>query len=70
MSPEGFEEILDGFPFDFVPRRGLAKDLHALIFPVRDRYIFTGTETDQVTVQRLYGGMADAFNQSALVVKG
>jgi thiamine kinase-like enzyme len=70
MSPEGFEGILDGFSSDFVPLRGLAKELHALIFPVRDGKIFTGTETDQVAVQRLYGGMADAFNRSALLFRG
>ncbi|KAF7557986.1 hypothetical protein G7Z17_g224 [Cylindrodendrum hubeiense] len=66
MSPEGFEGILDEFSSDFVPLRGLAKKLHALIFPVRDGEIFTGTETDQVAVQRVYEGMADAFNRSAL----
>lgn len=67
MSPEGFEGILDEFSSDFAPLRGLAKKLHALIFPVRDGKIFTGTETDQVAVQRVYDGMADAFNRNALV---
>lgn len=67
MSPEGFEGILDEFSSDFASLRGLAKKLHALIFPVRDGKIFTGTETDQVAVQRVYDGMADAFNRSALV---
>lgn len=67
MSPEGFEGILDEFSSDFAPLRGLAKKLHALIFPVRDGKIFTGTETDQVAVQRVYDGMANAFHRSALV---
>lgn len=67
MSPEGFEGILDEFSSDFAPLRGLAKKLHALIFPVRDGKIFTGTEMDQVAVQRVYDGMADAFNRSALL---
>lgn len=66
MSPEGFEGILDELSSDFAPLRSLAKELHALIFPVRDGKIFTGTETDQVAVQRVYDGMADAFNRSAL----
>ena len=66
MSPEGFKGILDEFSSDFAPLRGLAKELHALIFPVRDGKIFTGTETDQVAVQRLYDRMADTFNKSAL----
>ena len=66
MSPEGFEGILDEFSSDFAPLRGLAKELHALIFPVRDGKIFTGTEKDQVAVQRVYDGMADAFNRNAL----
>jgi thiamine kinase-like enzyme len=70
MSPEGFEGILDEFSSDFAPLRGLAKELHALIFPVRDGKIFTGTETDQVAVQRVYDGMADAFNRSALAFQG
>ncbi|KAJ5244000.1 Protein kinase-like domain protein [Penicillium chrysogenum] len=70
MSPEGFEGILDEFSSDFAPLRGLAKELHALIFPVRDGKIFTGTETDQVAVQRLYDGFADAFNRSALAFQG
>ena len=66
MSPEGFEGILDEFSSDFAPLQGLARELHALIFPVQDGKIFTGTETDQVAVQRVYDGMADAFNRSAL----
>jgi len=68
MSPEGFEGILDEFSSDFAPLQGLAKELHALIFPVRDGKIFIGTEKDQVAVQRLYDGMADAFNTSALAI--
>ncbi|KAI0096994.1 hypothetical protein GGR51DRAFT_541928 [Nemania sp. FL0031] len=70
MSPEGFEGILDEFSSDFAPLRGLAKELHALIFPVRNGKIFTGTETDQVAVQGLYDGMADAFKRSARALRG
>ncbi|KAL2822476.1 hypothetical protein BJX63DRAFT_427041 [Aspergillus granulosus] len=70
MSPEGFEGILDEFCSDFAPLRGLAKELHTLIFPVRDGNIFTGTERDQVAVQRLYDGMKHAFNRSALAFQG
>lgn len=70
MSPEGFEGILGEFSPDFASLRGLAKELHALIFPVRDGEIFTGTETDQVAVQKLYDGMADAFDRSALALLG
>ncbi|KAJ8119627.1 hypothetical protein ONZ43_g3466 [Nemania bipapillata] len=65
MGPEGFEGILDEFSSDFAPLRGLAKELHALIFPVRDGEIFTGTDTDQVAVQKIYDEMADAFKRSA-----
>ncbi|KAJ4321988.1 hypothetical protein N0V84_005035 [Fusarium piperis] len=68
MSPEGFLGILDEFSADFAPLRGLAKELHALLFPVRDGKIFTGTETEQAAVERLYSNMADAFNRSALVL--
>jgi serine/threonine protein kinase len=66
MSPEGFLGILGEFSADFAPLRDLAKELHALIFPLRNGQIFTGTETEQVAVNRLYDGMADAFNRSAL----
>ncbi|TAQ86549.1 hypothetical protein B7494_g5113 [Chlorociboria aeruginascens] len=66
MSPEGFVGILTEFSTEFAPLRGLAKELHTLIFPVRDGQIFTGTETEQIAIERLYGGMADAFHRSAL----
>ena len=65
ISPEGFEELLNEFSSDFAPLRGLAKELHALIFPMRDGKIFTGTGTDQMSVQGVYNGMADAFHRSA-----
>ncbi|CAG7555255.1 unnamed protein product [Fusarium equiseti] len=66
MSPEGFEGILNEFSSAFTPLRGLAKELHELIFPVRDGKIFTGTDTDQVAIQRLYDGMAGAFKRNVL----
>ena len=66
MKPDGFSGILSEFSADFAPLRDLAKELHALIFPLRDGQIFTGTETEQVAVERLYDGMADTFNRSAL----
>lgn len=70
MSPEGFEGILDEFSSEFVPLRVLARELHTLVFPVRDAKIFTGTDMDQVAVQKLYSGMADAFNRTALLFRG
>jgi serine/threonine protein kinase len=70
MSPEGFEGILAEFSPDFAPLQGLARELHTLIFPVRDGKIFTGTETDPEAVQRLYDGMADAFSRSASAFQG
>jgi len=69
MSPEGFSALLDEFSADFAPLRGLAKELHALLFPLRDGRVFTGTETEQVAVERLYNGMADAFNRRALALQ-
>lgn len=63
MSPQGFEKMLDEFSNEFKPLQGLAQELHALVFPVRDGKIFTGTDTDQVAVQRLYDGMANAFDK-------
>ncbi|KAL7928908.1 hypothetical protein V8C35DRAFT_332049 [Trichoderma chlorosporum] len=65
MSLEGFEGILSEFSANFVPLKGLAKELHGLIFPVRDGVIFTGTDMEQAAVERLYTGMADAFTRSA-----
>ncbi|GAB1210924.1 hypothetical protein ATERTT37_000034 [Aspergillus terreus] len=70
MSTEGFEGILAEFSPDFAPLQGLARELHTLIFPMRDGKIFTGTETDPVAVQRLYDGMADAFSWSASAFQG
>ncbi|CAN9142136.1 unnamed protein product [Alternaria alternata] len=64
MSPEGFEGILEEFSSDFVPLQGLARELHALMFPVREGKIFTGTDTDHVAVQKLYNDIADAFTRS------
>lgn len=66
MSPEGFPGVLEEFSADFAPLRGLAKELHTLLFPVHDGKIFTGTDAEQKGVERLYDGMADAFNRSAL----
>ncbi|KAH6637139.1 hypothetical protein F5144DRAFT_647085 [Chaetomium tenue] len=65
MTPEGFSALLDEFSADFAPLRGLAKELHAPIFSLRDGKIFTGTETDQAAVERLYDEMEDAFNKGA-----
>lgn len=66
MSPEGFLGILHEFSADFAPLQDLAKKLHELIFPVRDGEIFTGTETEQTAIERLYDGMADAFRLAAI----
>jgi len=68
MSLEGFPRILDEFSADFASLRGLAEELHALLFPLRDGEIITGTETSQVAIAQLYGGMADAFKRSALKI--
>ncbi|KAI1132124.1 kinase-like domain-containing protein [Nemania abortiva] len=67
MSLDGFSTILDEFSPDFAPLRELAKELHELVFPMRDGRIFTGTDTDQSAAEQLYDEIADAFNQSALV---
>ncbi|KAK1831668.1 hypothetical protein QBC39DRAFT_406418 [Podospora conica] len=65
MGPEGFEAILDEFSPDFAPVRGLAKELHTLLFPLRDGKLFTGTEIDQAAAKRLYDSMAAAFHRWA-----
>ncbi|KAJ3484725.1 hypothetical protein NLG97_g6987 [Lecanicillium saksenae] len=69
MSLDGFEDILEEFSATFAPLRGLAKELHRLIFPIRDGGIFTKTETDQSGVEGLYQGMIDAFNHAILALK-
>ncbi|KAK5659148.1 hypothetical protein OQA88_1238 [Cercophora sp. LCS_1] len=66
MSPQGFVRILGEFSPDFVPLRGLARELHALLFPLREGKVFTGTEMRSGATERLYEGMVDAFNRSAL----
>ncbi|GAP83501.2 putative protein kinase-like domain [Rosellinia necatrix] len=55
MSPEGFSRIPGEFSADFAPLRGLAEELHALIFPLRDGKrdgkIFTGTKTEEAIIK-------------------
>lgn len=64
MSPEGFSRILGEFSTQFKPLKGLARELRQLLFPIRDGYLFTGSEMDQDGINRLYDGMIDAFNRS------
>ncbi|KAI1109323.1 kinase-like domain-containing protein [Nemania sp. NC0429] len=66
MSPRGFSRMLGEFSADFAPLRGLAEELHALMFPLRDGKIFTGTETEQAAAKQLYDEMAGAFDRAAL----
>ncbi|KAK3295397.1 uncharacterized protein B0H64DRAFT_395173 [Chaetomium fimeti] len=65
MSPEGFVAMLDEFSPDFAPVQDLTRELHALLFPLHDGRIFTGTEMDRAAAKRLYDGMAAAFHKSA-----
>lgn len=62
MTPDGFSEILNEFSKDFKHRKGLAKELHELLFSIRDGGPFTGTDMDQDGVNRLYDGLIDAFD--------
>lgn len=64
MSPEGFLRILGEFSTEFKPLRGLARELRQLLFPIRDGYLFTGSDMDQDGINRLYDGIIDAFNRS------
>lgn len=68
MSAEGFKHILNEFSVRFTPLRGLASELHRLIFPMSGGGVFAKTETDQAAVKRLYQGMIDAFNHSILAL--
>lgn len=65
MNPEGFLEIIDEFSSDFDHLRGLAMELHALLFPLRNGKIFTGTNMDRVSTEQLYDRMANAFDRAA-----
>ncbi len=64
MSPDGFPRILAEFSTAFSGLRGLATELHQLLFPIRDEEIFTGTDMDQAETNRLYNGIIDAFNRA------
>jgi len=67
MSLQGFQDILNEFSDDFVHLRGLAKDVHRLIFrPSSDGTAVIGTETDQAAAIRLYKEMSDAFSRQSL----
>lgn len=68
MGSDGFLEILGEFSEDFAPLKSLAKELHALIFPIRDGEIFIGTETDSGAIEKLYQGMIDAFDQATVLL--
>jgi hypothetical protein len=69
MEPEGFEMILKEFSTPFVHLTGLARELHALLFPVRGGETFIDTDTDASDVQRLYDGMAKTFDAKAQALR-
>jgi Fungal protein kinase len=64
MQPEQFMNIVDEFSPPFKHLRGLAKELHQLLFPIREGLLFIGTDSDQESVDNLYNGMINAFDRS------
>lgn len=65
MSPEGFKGILEEFSPDFNELKDLAKELHELIFPVRDEPIFTGYNKDKKAAAWLRDEIQGAIRRSA-----
>lgn len=65
MEPKNFEIILKEFSAPFMQLKDLARELHAILFPIRDGEVFIDTDTDAAEVQGLYDGMAKAFDAKA-----
>jgi Fungal protein kinase len=58
---EEFKEIIAEFPVEFESLKGLAEELRGILFPIRDRALFTGTYRDP---DKLYQPMIDAFKRA------
>ncbi|KAI8630987.1 FunK1 protein kinase [Xylariaceae sp. FL1651] len=64
MDQDGFQTILGEFTPEFHPLKPLAESLRQILFPLRARVIWTGTEGSPEAVDRLYDGMIRAFEEA------
>ena len=64
MGQDSFQNILGEFTVEFESLKSLAKRLHQILFPMRDRAIWTGTEGSPEAVDKLYDGMIGAFEEA------
>ncbi|EGX94173.1 serine/threonine-protein kinase Sgk2 [Cordyceps militaris CM01] len=64
MHPDNFGRIVDEIPPAFASVKSLAIRLRALVFPLRDGTIWTGTEDSPEAIDGLYDGMISAFEDA------
>jgi hypothetical protein len=64
MSPDGFLKIVDEFSAEFQHLGLVAEELRQLLFPTRLGELFTGTDLDKKSTDRLYDEVIDAFNRA------
>ncbi len=62
METEQFAGILSEFPCELKALRGLAKNLHQILFPRRNGELWIGTDTTTEGTNELYGNMIHAFD--------
>ena len=61
MDKNGFKDIIAEFAPRFENLKRLARELRNVLFPIRDRAIFTGTFCDN---DIMYNRMIEAFNKA------
>ena len=69
LEASGFQEILGEFAPRFQGVKVLAEELHGILFPVVEETLFTGTDTSEEGVEKLYGGVIGAINKAILAIE-
>ncbi|KAL9098225.1 MAG: hypothetical protein Q9163_006079 [Psora crenata] len=63
MDKRQFGKITSEFPSQFEGVKPLAEELRDVLFPIRDRSLFTGTYSDPKGIDSMYDGMINAFQR-------
>lgn len=64
MDQDNFQDILEEFTPEFHSLKPLAESLRQILFPLRDRVIWIGTDGSPEAVDKLYDEMAHAFEEA------